>query len=197
MKHWKWVVNCTLDVMTNISLLGSAALLAALIGLSGAAPAQTLAIPGGDVARDVPGAKELPDPNMTYKVVFDVASAAPKVGDVNPNLTGVVRFLNTLAKNGVPADHRKIAVVLHQAATDIVLNNEAFKARYRGQDNPNIALIQSMKKAGVDFRVCGQAVLAHKIDPKTINPDIELDLWALTTLVNFELRGYVHVGGGN
>jgi hypothetical protein len=38
-------------------------------------------------------------------------------------------------------------------------------------------------------------VLAHKIDPKTIMPEIELDLWALTTLVNLELRGYVHVGG--
>ena len=179
----------------NRTTRGCAVLAAALTAFSGAMPAQTLAIPGGEVARDVPGAKELPDPAMTYKVVFDAASAAPKVGDVNPNLTGVVRLLNTLAKNGVPADHRKIAVVLHRDATDIILNNEAFKARYNGQDNPNIALIKTMKAAGVDFRVCGQAVLAHKIDPKTILPEIELDLWALTTLVNLELRGYVHVGG--
>ena len=81
-----------------------------------------------------------------------------------------------------------------RTATEIVQNNEAFKARNNGHDNPNIALIQSMKKAGVDFRVCGQAVLAKKIDPKTIQPEIELDLWALTTLVNLQLRGYVHVG---
>ncbi len=52
-----------------------------------------------------------------------------------------------------------------------------------------------MKKAGVDFRVCGQAVLANNIDPKTIQPEIELDLWALTTLVDLQLKGYVHVGG--
>jgi intracellular sulfur oxidation DsrE/DsrF family protein len=52
-----------------------------------------------------------------------------------------------------------------------------------------------MKKAGVDFRVCGQAVLAHKIDPKTIQPEIELDVWALTTIVNLQLRGYIHIGG--
>ncbi|MGA2878146.1 MAG: DsrE family protein [Bryobacteraceae bacterium] len=184
--------------MMKTSLFSSAAVFAALIGLSGSAlaqPDQPLAIPGGEVARDVPGAKELPDPNMIYKVVFDIATAAPKVDDVNPGLNGVVRYVNTLAKNGVPADHRKIAVVFHRAGTDVVVNNETFKARNQGHDNPNIALIQSMKKAGVDFRVCGQAVLARKIDPKTVMPEIEVDLWALTTLVNLQLRGYVHVGG--
>jgi intracellular sulfur oxidation DsrE/DsrF family protein len=165
--------------------------------LSGPAFAQaegSLPIPDGQVATDIPGAKELPDPSMTYKVVFDLGKAAPKIDEVNPGLTGVVRLLNTLAKNGVPADRRKIAVVFHQKGTEIVMNNEAFRAR-TGHDNPNVALIQEMKKAGVDFRVCGQAVLANKIDPKTIMPEIELDLWALTTIVNLELRGYVHVGG--
>ena len=174
-----------------------AAALVILIGLSGSAFAQSesLPIPEAGAAKDVPGAKELPDPGMTYKVMFDLATAAPKIDDVNPGLTGVALFLNTLAKNGVPADHRKIAVVLHRNATEIILNNETFKARNNGRDNPNIALIRTMKAAGVDFRVCGQAVLAHKIEPRTIMPEIELDLWALTTMVNLELRGYVHVGG--
>ena len=172
-----------------------AVVLAALIGFSGSMNADSLPIPDGEVAKDVPGAKELPDPSVTYKVVFDIAKAAPKVDEVNPALHMVVRYLNTLAKNGVPADHRKIAVVFHQGGTEVVLNNEAFKARNQGHDNPNVALIQSMKKAGVDFRVCGQAVLARKIDPKTIMPEIELDLWALTTIVNLETRGYVHIGG--
>lgn len=165
---------------------------------SGAALAQSeqsLPIPGGEVAKDIPGAKELPDPNVTYKVVFDIAKAAPTIDQVNPGLAGVVRYLNTLAKNGVPADHRKIAVVFHQKSTEIVQNNEAFRARHDGHDNPNITLIQNMKKAGVDFRVCGQSILANKIDPKTIMPEIELDLWALTTLVDLQLRGYVHVAG--
>jgi len=46
----------------------------------------------------------------------------------------------------------------------------------------------------VDFRVCGQAVMAFKIDRKNIQPEIQLDLWALTTLVDFQLDGYVHIG---
>jgi len=181
----------------NRSLIRASALLGFLAGFSISMFAQssTLPIPGTPAARDVPGAKELPDPNLTYKVVFDLRDAAPKIGDINPGLTGVVQFVNTLAKYGVPADHRKIAVVLHRNATEIILNNETFKERNHGQDNPNIELIRSMKNAGVDFRVCGQSVLAHKIDPKTIMPEIELDLWALTTLVDFQLRGYIHVGG--
>jgi intracellular sulfur oxidation DsrE/DsrF family protein len=123
------------------------------------------------------------------------ASPAPKVDEVNPGLTVVVRYLNTLAKYSVAADHRKIAVVFHRGATNIVLKDDKFKER-TGHDNPNIALIQQMKKAWVDFRVCGQAVLANKIEPKTIQPEIELDLWAMTTIVNLQLRGYVHLGGG-
>ena len=156
---------------------------------------ENLPIPNGPVAKDIPGAKELPDPSVTYKVVFDISNAASKIDEVNPGLDVVVRYLNTLAKNGVPADHRKIAVVFHQKSTPIVMSNDAFRARFEGHDNPDIALIRQMKKAGVDFRVCGQAVLANNIDPKTIQPEIELDLWALTTLVDLQLKGYVHVGG--
>jgi len=37
-------------------------------------------------------------------------------------------------------------------------------------------------------------VLARKIDSKQVNPDIQIDLWAMTTLVNLQLKGYVRVG---
>lgn len=171
-------------------------LLAAPIALAQAAlgqSAQALAIPGAAVAKDVPDARELPDPNLTYKIVFDIAKGADKIDDVNPGLLGVSLYINTLAKHHVPVNHRKIVVVFHQGSTAIVVNNETFKARNDGHDNPNIALIRSMKAAGVDFRVCGQGILANQIDPKTIMPEIELDLWALVTITNLELRGYVHI----
>ena len=47
----------------------------------------------------------------------------------------------------------------------------------------------------MDFRVCGQAVLGATSDAKDIQPDIQVGLWALTTIVNMELRGYVWIGG--
>ena len=74
------------------------------------------------------------------------------------------------------------------------MKNDAYKARF-GHDNPNVALIHELKQAGVDLRVCGQGLLGRKIDQSQVLPDIQVDLWALTTMVNLQLRGYVRVGG--
>jgi intracellular sulfur oxidation DsrE/DsrF family protein len=154
-----------------------------------------LPVAGYDAARDVPGAHMLPNPATEYKVVFDIAVGADAIDDVNPRLEGLAEYVNTLAKYGVPAEKRKIAVVFHRGSTEIILKDAAFKARNDGHSNPNIALIQSLAAAGVKFHVCGQAVLARKIDPQDILPEIQLDLWALTTLIDLGLQGYVRIGG--
>jgi len=172
----------------------SLAALAALVGLAGSVNAQQLAVPGAPVAKDVPGAKELPDPNRMYKVVFDIAKAAPKPGEVSPGLMLIANYVNTLAKWGVPADHRKIAVILHKGGGEMIFTNEAYKARTEGLDNPNIEMIKKLTDAGVSFRVCGQGVTAKKIDRKDILPQIQVDLWALVSMVNLQNEGYVHIG---
>ena len=167
------------------------------IGIMGSTLAQitdTLPIPNFEPARDVPDAHQLPDPTVAHKVVIDITTAASEIDAVNPRLVGTARYVSTLAKYGVPAEQREVAVVLHRGATEIILNNETFKARNDGHDNPNIALIQNLATAGVKFHVCGQAVLGRNIDPETIMPEIQLDLWALTTLINLQLDGYVFVG---
>src|ERR1700735_1832743 len=71
------------------------------------AQSQPLPIPGQPVAVDVPGAHLLPDPNTTYKVVFDIKTAADKPTDPNPLLVGLAKYVNTLARYGVPASHRQ------------------------------------------------------------------------------------------
>jgi intracellular sulfur oxidation DsrE/DsrF family protein len=73
------------------------------------------------------------------------------------------------------------------------MSNEAYKERYN-RDNPNIAIIHALRQAGVDIRVCGQGLLVRKIDAKQVNPDVQIDLWAMTSLVNLQLKGYVRVG---
>ena len=173
------------------SFMAALAAGAMMVGAANLAAAQALPVPGVDPARDVPGAHEMPDPKIVHKVIFDLATAGPKPTEVHPMLQAVARYVNTLAKTGVPASNRQIALVFHQGGTDYILNNDTYKARHEGKDNPNIALIQALKKAGVDFRVCGQAVLGSKIDPKTIQPEIQLDLWALTTIIAVQQRGYV------
>lgn len=175
---------------------GAVALFAMFLSLPGsvrAQSAQALPVPGVDPAIDFPNEHEMPDPSLVYKIVFDITKESPKVDDVNPGLTAIASYFNTLAKGGVPADHRKFVVVFHQGSTEFALNSAAYKARKDGHDNPNIALIHNMKQAGIDFRVCGQGVIAKKIDVATIQPDVQVDQWALTTITTLQLRGYVRV----
>ena len=168
-------------------------LVAALLSGATRAAAQALPVPGVEAARDVPGARELPNPSIVHKVVFDMATAGPKPTEVHPMLQAVARYVNTLAKTGVPAANRKVAVVFHQGATDFIMTNDAYKARHEGQDNPNLSMMQALKKAGVDLRVCGQATLGRKIEPKDMMPEVQRDLWALTTIIALQQQGYVLV----
>jgi intracellular sulfur oxidation DsrE/DsrF family protein len=175
-------------------------MLAALVLMS-AAPrsgqaAEELAVPGYPVAVDVPGAHELPDPTLDYKIAWGIGQGADDLTtQINPTLPTIALYVNTLAKWGVPKAKRHIIVMFHQRSDDfdIVMGNAAFKAKY-GKDNPNIALISALTNAGVEFRACGQAVVARKIDPKDVNPDIQVDLWAMTSFMNLQMQGYARTG---
>jgi intracellular sulfur oxidation DsrE/DsrF family protein len=168
-----------------------------MLGYSGRAWTQTdqkLPVAGYNAAKDIPGAKELPDPNVDYKVVFSVAANA-KADEIHPTLKTIALYLNTLAHNGVPANHRHVAAVFHQGGGDAVLLNDVYKARHNGTDNPNIAMLRELREAGVELRVCGQGLLGKKLEPSQVLPDVQVDLWAMTTMVNLQLRGYVRIGG--
>jgi intracellular sulfur oxidation DsrE/DsrF family protein len=168
-----------------------------LVGYSGRGwtqTAQKLPVAGYEAAKDIPGAKELPDPAVDYKVVFSVAANA-KADEIHPTLKTIALYLNTLAHNGVPANHRHIAAVFHQGGGDAVLANDVYRARHNGMDNPNVAMLRELKQAGVELRVCGQGLLGKKLQPSQVLPGVQVDLWAMTTMVNLQLRGYVRIGG--
>jgi intracellular sulfur oxidation DsrE/DsrF family protein len=155
-----------------------------------------LAIPGYEAARDLPGAHELPNPETDYKVLFSVGADSKSPNEVHQMLPAIATYVNTLAKYKVPPSHRHIVVMFHQRSADfdMILSNDAYKARYEGRENPNAALIHALKQAGVDLRACGQGLFARKIDPKDVNPDIQIDLWAMTSMINLQLKGYVRIG---
>jgi intracellular sulfur oxidation DsrE/DsrF family protein len=180
----------------NKLMIAAALAVGVMFGYSGRAWTQTdekLPLAGFNAAKDIPGAKELPDPNVDYKVVFSVAANA-KPDEIHPTLKTIALYLNTLAHNGVSANHRHIAAVFHQGGGDAVLVNEVYKARHDGMDNPNIAMLHELKQAGVELRVCGQGLLGKKLEPSQVLPGVQVDLWAMTTMVNLQLRGYVRVG---
>jgi intracellular sulfur oxidation DsrE/DsrF family protein len=177
-----------MSVTRRIAALCCAVLLSSAVPVA----AQQWPVPGVEPAKDVPGAKELPDPATEYKLIFMVG-AGPKPTEVNPTLTAAARYLNTLAKWGVPAEKRKFVVMI-RGGMDMILKDEAYQKKHPGQHNPNIAIIQALSKAGVSVRVCGQGVLGLKYESADILPEVQVDLWALSTMVNFELKGYVKIG---
>jgi intracellular sulfur oxidation DsrE/DsrF family protein len=154
-----------------------------------------LVVPGARVAADIPNAHELPDPNRDYKIVFSVNRDPQSPDDVNPMFNAIAMYLNTLGKHGVPAENRNIIAMIHPRGDtfDIVMSNDAYKARH-GRDNPNIEIIRKLKAAGVDIRLCGQGLIGREIDTKDVNPDIQIDLWAMTSIINLTLAGYTHIG---
>ena len=178
-----------------LAVVGALVMASGSFGPAAADSNAPLLVPGYEAARDLPGARELPDPKTDYKVVFADGQDAKNPGDVNPMLPTIATYVNTLGKYGVPAEHRHLVIMFHQRTPDldIVMSNEAYRERYN-RDNPNIAIIHALRQAGVDIRVCGQGLLFRKIDAKQVNPDVQIDLWAMTTLVNLQLKGYVRVG---
>src|SRR5262245_13031335 len=180
---------------TMMTTLAGSVVAVGYAGRAKAAPAAdgNLPVASADAAKDFPGAKELPDPNTNYKVVFSVA-AKVKDDEVHPTLKMIGLYRNTLGDSGGPAKSGQIAAMFHQGGGDAVFSNEVYKARHNGVDNPNIAVLKELHEAGVELRVCGQGLMGKKVDPSQLLPGVQADLGAMVTGGNVQSRGYVRVG---
>ncbi|HET7569638.1 MAG TPA: DsrE family protein [Gammaproteobacteria bacterium] len=136
-----------------------------------------------------PKAALQPEALETYKAVFNLTKTG-KADEVNRGLEHVARAVNVFAISGVRATHRKFDVVIHGAATDIVMKNAEYKKR-TGHDNPNIKLLRALRQAGVKIYVCDQALAEHHIAHEDVNPDVTLSLSALSDLIILQQKGYV------
>ena len=161
--------------------------------LAASASAEPQAIPNYGAVAPIPGAKELPEPSRTYKVVFDISKGAPGSNKPSQGLDRVARYVNMLSEGGVSQERRQIVAVLYGPATEAVMTDEAFARRHAGAKNPNTQLIAQLEAAGVDVRVCGQAMAAMKIAPGEVLPGVQIDLAALMTVTHKQLDGYALV----
>lgn len=166
-----------------------------LVAAAIAAPAaaQSPAVPGFGQVAPVEGAHERPDPEVTYKVVFDVSKGPPAPGNTAAGLERVARFVNMLAAGGAGREKRQIVAVLHGAATEAVLTDAAYGRRHDGAKNPNAPLIAALEAAGVDIRVCGQALAGQAIAAADVLPQVQVDLAALMTVTHKQFEGYALV----
>jgi intracellular sulfur oxidation DsrE/DsrF family protein len=154
--------------------------------LSRVARAEQLPVPAAGLPGFIAGMKEVPDAGLDYRVLFDL-KAAPAASGPDPRLLDIARYVNSLAEYGVPPIRRHLIVLVQGAATPLLI------AATSGRANPDAALIRRMHAAGVQFRVCGQALMARHLTAAQLLPDVEMDLWAISTLANLQLHGYAHI----
>lgn len=163
-----------------------------LIGVC--APAAAVAQPAFPVIKghggihSTVGAGERLDEALRYGVVFNVTKPAA-AGKSNPTLERVARFVNLLGADGVRPRAGDLVAIIHGAATPSVMKDEAFRAKF-GSANPNLAVIAALRKAGVEVHVCSQALAGNKIARSDVHSLVQVDVAALTTLANLQLRGY-------
>ncbi len=138
---------------------------------------------------EIPYAEEKPDPTLDYKIIVEVVSNTEKYDSINWPLFNVARLINLHVMGGVPKEKIQVVVIIHGAAAMTVMNNEAYKARY-GVDNPNLKLYQELQQAGIKMFVCGQSLIARKIDRLKMVPEVKIATSALTTLTTYQLKGY-------
>lgn len=137
----------------------------------------------------MPGTAGQPDPSLAYKVVFDVTEGAEKPDQLNPGLDKAARFVNLLGSAGIRTERGGLVAVVHGPATMSVLGDAAYRTRF-GHDNPNTPLIAALTEAGVDIRVCGQALERQAIDRQSVSRQVTVDLSAMTTLATLQLKGW-------
>jgi len=57
-------------------------------------------------------------------------------------------------------------------------------------NNPNLKLYEELNAAGVKMFVCGQSLIARKIDRTKMVPEVKIATSMLTTLTTYQLKGY-------
>lgn len=137
---------------------------------------------------EIPGGIK-PDKDIHYQIVIDLKNSQPLKGQVNRGLNNIARMINLHGLGGVPKENIHVAAAVHGGATEIVLNNEAYRAKH-GMDNPNLGLIKALKDGGVVLYVCGQSLLGRGYAQDQVNKDITIGLSMLTVVTTHLHKGY-------
>ena len=145
------------------------ALLALLSAPAAAQPQSGPVILKGGTHSPVPNTTFAVPVDQTYKVSWDINVGSAKPAESNAAFEVPPRFVNQAAVLGVPRAYVQVAVVVHGTAGEELLANDEYRAR-KGVDNPNIALLEEMSKAGVRIILCGQTAANRKMPRDKILP---------------------------
>lgn len=133
------------------------------------------------------------EPGLRYRIVFSVTKAAATPDKINPSLDKVARLLNLLSRDNIRPAPGDIVVIVQGAATPIITNSTVYAAKTKTNSNPNLALIEQLREAGVTVAVCSQALHASRISTRELAPSVRVDLSAMTTLAALQMRGWAFI----
>jgi intracellular sulfur oxidation DsrE/DsrF family protein len=135
---------------------------------------------------------EVPDPSINHKLLFELVinNKENETKEINHGLTEICRILNLHAASGIPVKNITPIIVVHAKALFSFYTNEAYQKKFK-TDNPNIAVIEELiKKTGVKFIACGQAMSFLEVLPEQMIPQMKVSLTAQTVLSHYHLTGY-------
>lgn len=135
----------------------------------------------------------LPDaafqPEKDSKVVLDITSDKLE-GEVIKALDRAALMLGQYADADAPI---KMALVLHGSATKAVLTDAAYEKHKKSKTNPNLGLIRTLEKQGVEIFVCGQALANKRYALDEIVPEVTVALSAATAVITLQKQGYSYL----
>jgi intracellular sulfur oxidation DsrE/DsrF family protein len=137
----------------------------------------------------LPLAAVQPQKGRTYKVIFNLSTAAPKPNEVLPGLASAARLLNVFAADGAPPNNLRVVAIFHNSAGYVAMSNKVYRGKF-GLDNPNLQIIQELKAAGVQLLLCGQTFHELDFNENDLLTDVRLATSAAIVLVTYQNDGY-------
>ena len=124
-----------------------------------------------------------------YKVTMDVGDTGDFPEDLNRHMESAARFLNMHTRNGIDPENIEFAIIVHGAAAKDLLTDAAYQKRHQ-EPNPNTAMLNEFKAAGVEIYLCGQTAGFRGIAPDELNPAVTMALSAMTAHVRLQSEGF-------
>jgi len=152
-------------------------------------PPEAPVVPAADGYVAIPGAAVPPDKARTYRAIFDATRRADKPTELLPAVNMAGSELNAFGVAGVPPSQAKFVLVFHGSALDGILDDAHYRAKF-GVPNPNVPVLERLKKSGVELFVCGQNLAFEHVDPTVLTPSITVASDALIVLMTYQNRGY-------
>ncbi len=128
-------------------------------------------------------------PGLSNKIVFQINRSEGDIHQPNLGLERVARVTNLYYAAGVPLNQLNFVVSINSDAVPAALNNQQFHKAY-GIDNPNLELIDKLKKAGVKVTICDQSVAFHQLERNWIDSRVTHTLSSGTTVATLQNEGY-------